>query len=296
MNIKTAIVPFSCFENLKEDFKEFSKRQDLNDFQKWIINERYVLNPQLDFEPKSLVVTVSPSSLKRAVFIRNGKRYESPIIINTDSFEIKQHLIQSTGHSFFYDYWLPAKRTAVRSGLCEYGRNNICYSEDYGSFIGICVFLSDLPCPDGYVWREVKNMEICDNCRLCENNCPTGAILTDRFLLENVKCLSAFNEDGGTDFPAFIPETVHHSIVNCFRCQESCPLNKGKLDNIKEEVLFNEEETQLLLNGTPIDRLPQVLAEKIKSNSMVWYYQAIPRNLKAMIKAAELRIKHKQAI
>ena len=223
--------------------------------------------------------------------MQNGKRYESPMIINTDSIEIKHHLIQSTGHSFFYDYWLPAKRTAVRSGLCEYGRNNICYSEDYGSFIGICVFISDLPCPDGYTWREVKNMEICDNCHLCENNCPTGAMLENKFLLENIKCLSAFNEGEGTQFPDFIPETAHHSIVNCFRCQEICPLNKGKLDNITKEVLFSEEETLLLLAGTPIDMLPQALAEKIKQNDMGWYYNAIPRNLKAMIKARELKEK-----
>jgi epoxyqueuosine reductase len=292
MNIKTAVVPYSCFDELREEFKAFSERKDLNNFQKWIINERYVLDPKPDFKPESLVVTVSPSYYKNAVFTYRGKQYKSLIDASPSLFKVKDYLTQSTGYNFYYDYWLPAKRTAVRSGLCEYGRNNICYSEDYGSLISICVFLSDMPCPEGYVWREVKNMDMCNNCGLCEKSCPTGAILKDRFLLDNIRCLSTFNEEGDSAFPDFIPETAHHSIVNCYRCQDICPANKGKLDNITEEVPFSEEETMLLLDGAPLDKLPKELAEKIRLYDMDWYYKSIPRNLKAMIRAADLREKN----
>ncbi len=39
------IVPYSCMESLKLDFEAFSKRDDLNGFQRYILSERYMLDP-----------------------------------------------------------------------------------------------------------------------------------------------------------------------------------------------------------------------------------------------------------
>jgi epoxyqueuosine reductase QueG len=40
---------------------------------------------------------------------------------------------------------LPQKLLAVHSGLGLYGRNNLCFHKEFGSYIRILSFISDLP-------------------------------------------------------------------------------------------------------------------------------------------------------
>lgn len=281
-HIKTATIPISCLNDIKEDISKFAKRSDLNNFQKWIITERYVLNPELDFEPQSIIVAAVGFNLCNAVFHNAGKTVMSVVDLPATADEVKELLSRGNNYNFFYDYWLPQKRLAVRSGLAEYGINNICFVEGMGSLITIFVFISDMPCDNEYTWREVKNMDICNTCDLCQKNCPTRAILEDRFLIDNEKCLSAINEFGTEPFPDTVPRSAHHRIVNCSRCQDICPKNKGRFDEITETVYFSEEETALLLSGTKYENLPKELSEKIDIYGMKWFYGSLSRNLKAL--------------
>jgi epoxyqueuosine reductase len=193
---------------------------------------------------------------------------------------------KSRGYKLEYIFWLPMKRLAVRSGLAEYGRNNIVFSEGLGSFVGLAAYKSDIPCGEEYTWREVKNMNICDDCRLCIDNCPTKAIQAGRFLIDNEKCLTKINDAGTEPFPDWVPATAHHRITGCIRCQDICPKNKDIISSISETVDFSDEETNLLLAGTPIENLPESLAEKARRFGMEGYYASIPRNLKAMLENA----------
>ena len=280
--MKTAIVPIYCLNDIKEDISIFAQRSDLNNFQKWIVTERYVLNPELDFEPQSIIIAAVGFNLCNAVFHYEGKTASSIVDLPVTADEVGELLSRGNNYHFFYDYWLPQKRLAVRSGLAEYGRNNICFVEGMGSLITLFAFISDMPCGNEYTWRDVKNMDICNTCDLCQKNCPTRAILADRFLIDNEKCLSAINEFGTVPFPDTVPKSVHHRIVNCSRCQDICPRDKGRFDDIRETVYFSEEETALLLSGAKYENMPKELSEKIDMYGMKWFYESLPRNLKAL--------------
>lgn len=281
-SIKTATVPFSCLNDIKDDISIFAQRNDLNNFQKWITT-RYVFNPELDFEPLSIVIAAVENTLCNAVFHREGTTARSVIDLPVTADEVREILSQGNNFKFFYDDWLPHKRLAVRSGLAEYGRNNICYVDGMGSLIKLFVFISDKPCNEDYTWLEVKNMDICNTCNLCRGNCPTGAILAERFLIDNEKCLTAINENGTKPFPDTVPKSAHHQTVGCSRCQIICPKNKGLFDNLEDAVCFSEEETALLLSSTTYEKLPKELSEKIDFYGMRQYYESLPRNLKALI-------------
>ena len=281
-DMKKAIIPISCLDEIKNDISAFVQRSDLNGFQKWIITERYVLEPKLDFEPQSIIITAVRQKLGYVVFQNEGKTVRSIVDLPVSSDEVQASLSQGNGYRYFYDYWLPQKRLAVRSGLAEYGRNNICFVDGMGSLISLFVFISDMPCESEYIWREVQNMDSCGSCDLCRTNCPTKAILPDRFLMDNEKCLSTFNEIGTEPFPDTIPKSAHHRIVNCSRCQEICPHNEGQFDNINETIHFSEEETSLLLSGAPYKSIPKELSDKIDHCGMKWYYESVPRNLKVL--------------
>jgi Uncharacterized Fe-S protein len=285
MDIKTVTVPFYRFEEIKRDIAEFSARADLNGFQHWIASERYVLDPKINFEPRSIVSAAVPIEVWNAVFFYRGRRYVSVIDICADTGKVASELFGGSGCKYYFDYWLPQKRIAVRAGLAKYGRNNICYVEGMGSLITLFTFITDIPAPDTHIWRGAEVMERCVDCGLCVKNCPTGAILPGRFLIDNERCLSAKNEGGNEPFDSSVPACAHHSVVHCFRCQDICPENAGRYDNVSRTVEFSEEDTAALLSGAPFDKLPPELAEKVRLCDMEWYYASLPRNLSAWIGA-----------
>lgn len=281
-NIKTTAIPISCLNDIRDDISTFAQRSDLNGFQNWIVKERYMLNPEPDFEPQSIIIAAVGFNLCNVVFHYEGKTVTSVVDLAASEDKVIELLFKGSNYRFFYDYWLPQKRLAVRSGLAEYGRNNICFVDGMGSLISLFVFISDMQYDKDYTWREVKNMDVCDTCNLCLSSCPTGAILNNRFLIDNEKCLTSMNEFGTEPFPDTVPKSIHHRIVCCSRCQELCPANRDWFDNITQSVSFSEEETALLLSGEKFEDLPKELADKLETNCMKWFYESIPRNLKAL--------------
>jgi len=62
-------------------------------------------------------------------------------------------------------------------------------------------------------------------------------------------------------------------------CQRVCPQNKQFIEWIGGEEEFSEEETALLLEGVPRDRLPARTLGKLEHLSLVDYLDSLPRNL-----------------
>ena len=83
---------------------------------------------------------------------------------------------------------LPIKRLAVLSGLAEYVRNNTTRVQGIGCWVQYTVFLTDAPFDDSS-WREKPVMATeCEDCDICVNVCPKGAISKERFLFYREKC------------------------------------------------------------------------------------------------------------
>ena len=177
---------------------------------------------------------------------------------------------------------LPLKLLAVRSGLGKYGRNNICYVEGMGSFHRLEAFYTDYPFRADS-WQKKEMMDSCTNCSLCLNACPTQAITAERFLIDAERCISNFNENEG-DFPEWIDPQSHNALVGCMRCQIACPVNREFLRMKEREETFSEEETDIILNETPKDSLPNELSAKLKRLNMDEYYSVLPRNLAILMK------------
>ncbi|MBM4430416.1 MAG: hypothetical protein FJ026_08745 [Chloroflexi bacterium] len=174
---------------------------------------------------------------------------------------------------------LPQKALAVRSGLAEYGRNNITYVPDWGSFYQPVAFFSDLPCADDD-WREPRLMEHCEDCHACQLKCPTGAIGTDRFLLHAERCLVYHNERSGQyPFPAWIDPAWHNCLMGCMLCQRYCPVDKPLLDWFDGDDEFSAEETALLMKPAAPDELSPELKVRLERLGLLDSLDALPRNL-----------------
>lgn len=290
---KAKIVPIERLQDIKQDIEDLKSSGFLNNFTNFIVNDLYMLDlPDTDFEIRSIIIVASPSpSLVKVGFNWEGKKITLMIpaayIDNiTKPVAIEQYLnefLGPKGHHVTYVPRLPRKLLAVRSGLSVYGRNNISYVEGMGSFLNLATYLSDITCMEES-WYGLCQMDLCKDCKACLNNCPTGAITNERYLIKADRCLTYFNESIGTgDFPEWIHPLSHNSLYGCLKCQMICPKNRKYLDNIVEPVEFTEEETLLLLARKPLEQFPEKLVLKIRKLDMFDYLDALPRNLKVLL-------------
>lgn len=287
-----AVVPIRRLEELRQDVKNLKDSADLNNFQKFIVDTIYQLDvPEGDFPIRSIIIVASPSpSTVRLTFVRDGKTF--PVMIpvsyvdkDRSPVRIENYLKtfhHARGSHVCYAPRLPRKLLAVRSGLGEYGRNNICYVEGMGSFLNLNPYFSDIPCAEDR-WQDMCQMEACHTCRLCLQNCPTAAILPTRFLIDNERCLTYFNEAGGEwNFPDWIDPAWHNALYGCLRCQAVCPKNKPFLNTRVEQIDFTEAETAYLWEGKSPELFPEELKQKAAALAMEEYLGVLPRNLRVL--------------
>ena len=176
------------------------------------------------------------------------------------------------------------KRLAVRSDLAKYGRNNITYVGELGSAITLYAYLTDYEFEEDN-WTDVQMMEICEDCKICLNRCPTRAISEDDFVIDITKCIPLYNEVGG-EFPEDIPADAHNALVGCMRCQEKCPENRESNKRTRQLEDVTEEETTSILEGSPDEALVESLTKKLRGfpwATKIEYIPMLTRNLSVLI-------------
>lgn len=252
----------------------------------------FEFEPEVDFPViKSLFIISVPQPQFEVIFHWNNNKISMLIpptylygrkLIN-EMIEFITDILNPVGYNVAYAY-LPQKTLAVRSGLAEYGRNNITYVSGMGSFHRLTTLYSDFPTEEDN-WQDLLMMEMCKECSACIRKCPTGAIPTDRFLLRAERCLTFHNEHPReVPFPKWIDPKWHNCLVGCLHCQKVCPANKKVINWTEQGPEFSEEETKLILNVKDIDQLPVETKEKIEKYDLLNYYEVLPRNLSVLLK------------
>jgi epoxyqueuosine reductase len=237
---------------------------------------------------RSIIVTAAPQPQRKVTFYLNGQTYS--VIIPPTYYRgtddqvgnVLQNILNSNGYQL-HRAALPLKLLAVCSGLARYGKNNIAYIDGLGSFVRLRAFLSDMP-TDRDEWAEPRVMKECDKCKACLNECPTRAIVLDRFLIHAERCIT-FRNEWPEEFPEWIDPAWHNSLIGCMKCQLVCPVNKRFIKWVEEGETFDEAETELILNEVPLDRIPPETAHKLNRSYMVDYLDVLPRNLRALLKS-----------
>lgn len=280
------VIPMERLKELKVLIQEFKEKEELNGFQQWIVNDLYKFEPEDKSFPVNsiLLVAIHHPFCAKVQFHTEGLTKTFLSLVKPDFEAVDAYLKE---YLTKYNYLLvpaenlPLKRLGVHSGLAKYGRNNITYVEGLGSNISYSAYYSDLVCEDD-TWGEAQIANTCAKCNLCIENCPTGAIRKERFLIDNQKCLSNMNEMPG-EFPEWLPADIHHTLYDCLLCQRICPMNKQEVNQIVEGISFSEEETNMLLEGKPITSFSKDAQERIHYLGMNAWYNAIPRNLKVLL-------------
>lgn len=294
---KVKIVSIKHIKEIQADIEKINNQyKDVDTSIGKYLNE-FDYNPIKKFaEAKSIIVIAVPQPMNRIYFTLGGKKRPvimPPMYLLNSSIELEEkhkkigevtsiiENILSDKNLKVEKINLPCKLIASRSGLAEYGKNNICYINNESSFYWMGVYISDMPCEEDS-WQKSKIMDICTKCDLCSKNCPTGAIENNRFLIHASKCITLQNESE-KDFPLWLNTKSHNSIIGCMRCQIVCPINKNQINNIEDLSEFDENETKMILSKAPLSEFSDTTYKKLDLINFIEYYNILARNLNVLI-------------
>lgn len=288
---RAALVPIARLDDLTRDMEELEAGSYHTGFIDWAARRRDKFWPKdLGFEARSLLLVASPSPARTVRFALDGRQFPLRLPPTYADWEAHgaqiahflEEFLSPTGHHAASADDLPNKLLATRCGLGAYGRNNIFYSDQWGSYANLMPYYTDVPCEEG-PWFPARRMSACDTCHSCATACPTGAIDADRRIIDAGVCLTALNE-GRDAFPDWLDPAVHHCLVGCMRCQDICPRNAAQAGFIVEGASFDEDETRCLLDHKAGEAYPEALAAKLKAVGMHWYGDVMPRNLAPLLR------------
>jgi epoxyqueuosine reductase len=241
---------------------------------------------------QSLIVMSTPLKIAKIVFNAAGRK--STVLIPSgyvdDGLKLAdyQNMLYRSGvvvkGSKLERARLPLKQLAVRSGLAEYGKNNITYVDGYGSYHQLLAFYSEQQLEDN--WDRLKALRLCKGCSICMKACPTRAIREGHFVIDQGKCITLYNELPGP-MPAWIHADAHNALVGCLKCQYACPANEDLKNDFWDLGEVPEAETALLLGGpgdAEGERSLRARLQRIGGGDDLPY---MGRNLKLVLKAQE---------
>lgn len=273
-------------EKLKKDRKLSSNRT----YRKYI--DSFVFEPEKIMPgAKSIIIAAIPQNIISITFHKDGKTYEikSPTGYFDDgltgqdiSNRFMKEIIKDPSKKIQGGTKLQLKTIAVRSGLAEYGKNNITFVEGgYGSFHRLVCFYTDKIFEDN--WRPLKLMQLCKGCSICMKSCPTQCITEENFVINVGKCITLYNELPEL-MPAWVDHKAHNALVGCLRCQDTCPANAEAIKRVEKLADINERETDLILNQGTDKAIQQSIVKKL--NRFLSSADDIPylsRNLKLVL-------------
>lgn len=245
-------------------------------------------------DPRSVIIIAVPKPAVILTFNWDGRKVETilpPTYLRyRPTFaEVRDDLGEAISSTGFRVELLnaPLKAIANRLGLVAYGRTNVGYIEDLGSFFQLVGLVSDMPFEEKDLpsAREETLLPRCLKCRICAAACPTGAIEKGRVLLHGEKCYTLFSESI-QPIPEGLKPPSPDCLIGCLRCQQLCPENKGKLRREPAPVSFDEEETRAFLGLKPEAGGPafdRALA-KFKELGLTEGFPVFRRNLSRLLK------------
>ncbi len=246
--------------------------------------------PKTMANAQSLIVMATPLKISTIAFHVQGKKHAVMIPAGY----VDDGLRLADYHNLVYENQivgkgqklelakLPMKQLAVRSGLAEYGKNNITFVDGYGSYHQLLAFYTEQRLDDH--WGRLKMLRLCKGCSICLKECPTRAIRKNEFIIDPEKCISLYNELPDP-IPAWVPAGAHNALVGCLKCQTNCPGDEELKNDVWDLGEVSEAETALLLENRTNAETERSLRAKLKRIGGGDNLPYIARNLKLVLNA-----------
>ncbi len=243
-------------------------------------------------QPQSLVMVLVPRPAHILRFEHEEKTIETilpPTYVNYRGLfesvrkDLESNALGTTGT--VETVQVPLKSLAICLGLVAYGRNNVTYAPEFGSYFQLLGYVTDIP-----LGTSAENIQLerylptCSSCRICLKTCPTGAIAEDRFLLHAEKCYTLHSESL-RPIPAHMKQPSPDCLIGCLKCQQVCPVNKGHFRKELVPISFTTEETSAMIEEGDFqnERLAGSIQAKFDTLAVTEGLSVFRRNLRQML-------------
>ncbi|MBT9155278.1 MAG: Epoxyqueuosine reductase [Firmicutes bacterium] len=288
---RAAFVGLERLTELEQEVNVLRRTEVAPEVYSHFLNRLAYAPPQTEDRWESILVVVSPQRTAVLDFVWQGHRVPvevPPTYILAGQSEVEHCITTAMPDITIRRARLPLKLLAARVGLVRYGRNNVTYAPEMGSFHRLFGYYTTLRVEES-AWSEPLLLPSCATCGACIRNCPTGCIEPERFVIRAERCLTTLNELEG-DFPDWLPAQSHNALIGCMRCQSVCPENAGVLGWKRHVMSFTGEETEALVAGLPAIEANEELCAKLKSIDLWTGADLLPRNLRAVLTAQGMEI------
>ena len=115
---------------------------------------------------------------------------------------------------------------AHHAGLGWLAKNTMLINEGLGSWLFLGVIITTLEFEPSVRENETLSADLCGQCRLCIDACPTDAI-TDAYVLDARRCISYLTIELRSAIPEELRAGVGRMVFGCDICQDVCPWNRN---------------------------------------------------------------------